>query len=58
MGCLKPAQLSEIHGRCACAGADDDIVIQTFKKQQQSYRNLLEGMKVWCGATSLCTSPV
>ena len=29
----------------ACA-ADDDIVIQTFKKQQESYRALLEGMKV------------
>ena len=32
---------------CLCApAAEDDIVMQTFKKQQHSYRELLKGMQV------------
>ncbi len=37
---------------CASA-ADDDIVMQTFKKQQHSYRELLKGMQV-CAHPTLC----
>ena len=29
------------------AGDQDDIVLQTFKQQQEAYRQLLAGMKVW-----------
>lgn len=31
---------------CSLAGDQDDIVLQTFKQQQKSYRALLEGLKV------------
>ena len=34
------------------AGAQDDIVLQTFKQQQEAYRQLLEGMKVGAGSMS------
>ena len=39
------SQAQGAHRLCAFA-AEDDIVMQTFKKQQKAYRDLLKGMEV------------
>ena len=39
------------------AGAQDDIVLQTFKQQQEAYRQLLEGMKVGGSVSHMLACP-